>query len=161
MYVHGNFHLNSVEMSVVLIFICDMQGRLTVVLDLDGTLISSFTPRRAPRLPPGATSYIVGKGGRLNPQGVFVVERPGLQEFFRRVSSFAGDNSAFSGLQLCLHAVIRCCIYCFYSAVSHSLLCVSSWAGMQHPDNQGLDVDHSPTLHRTVKVYSIQSSCEA
>ncbi len=68
-----------------------LQGKLTVVLDLDGTLISSFTPRRAPRLPPGSTSYIVGKGGRLNPQGVFVVERPGLQEFFRQLSTFAGS----------------------------------------------------------------------
>lgn len=69
-----------------------LQGRLTVVLDLDGTLISSFTPRRAPRLPPGVTSYIVGRGGGLNPQGVFVVERPGLQEFFRQLSSFAGSD---------------------------------------------------------------------
>ncbi len=68
-----------------------LQGKLTVVLDLDGTLISSFTPRRAPRLPPGSTSYVVGKGGRLNPQGVFVVERPGLQEFFRQLSTFAGS----------------------------------------------------------------------
>lgn len=67
-----------------------VQGQLTVVLDLDGTLISSFTPRRAPRLPPGVTSYVVGRGGRLNPQGVFVVERPGLQEFLSKVSSFAG-----------------------------------------------------------------------
>jgi NLI interacting factor-like phosphatase len=63
---------------------------MTVVLDLDGTLIASFTPRRAPRLPPGATSYIVGRGGRLNPAGVFVVERPGLQEFFARLSEIAG-----------------------------------------------------------------------
>lgn len=60
------------------------------MLDLDGTLISSFTPRRAPRLPPGVTSYTVGRGGRLNPQGVFVVERPGLHEFFAQLSSFAG-----------------------------------------------------------------------
>lgn len=69
-----------------------MQGRLTVVLDLDGTLISSFTPRRAPRLPSGITSYTVGRGGRLNPQGVFVVERPGLKEFFTQLSSFAGQS---------------------------------------------------------------------
>lgn len=67
-----------------------LQGRLTVVLDLDGTLISSFTPRRAPRLPSGVTSYVVGRGGKLNPQGVFVVERPGLQEFFSHLSTFAG-----------------------------------------------------------------------
>lgn len=61
-----------------------------MVLDLDGTLISSFTPRRAPHLPPGVTSYTVGRGGRLNPQGVFVVERPGLKDFFTQLSSFAG-----------------------------------------------------------------------
>ncbi len=78
-----------------------LQGKLTVVLDLDGTLISSFTPRRAPRLPPGSTSYIVGKGGRLNPQGVFVVERPGLQEFFRQLSTFAGSCDTDNGW-LCL-----------------------------------------------------------
>jgi len=61
-----------------------------VVLDLDGTLVSSFTPRRAPALPPGSTSYVVGRGGRLNPGGVFVVERPGLAAFFARLSEFAG-----------------------------------------------------------------------
>ena len=65
-----------------------------MVLDLDGTLISSFTPRRAPRLPPDMTSYIVGRGGKLNPGGVFVVERPGLQEFFERLSATAGDFAA-------------------------------------------------------------------
>ena len=67
-----------------------------MVLDLDGTLISSFTPRRAPRLPPDMTSYIVGRGGKLNPGGVFVVERPGLQEFFERLSATAGDSAALS-----------------------------------------------------------------
>ncbi|KAL0039408.1 hypothetical protein WJX79_007128 [Trebouxia sp. C0005] len=75
------------------------KGKLTVVLDLDGTLISSFTPRRAPRLPPGSTSYIVGKGGRLNPQGVFVVERPGLQEFFAQLSTFAEIVLFTAGLE--------------------------------------------------------------
>ncbi len=65
-------------------------GRLTVVLDLDGTLLSSFTPRRAPVLPPGSTAYIVGRGGRLNPNGVFVVERPGLTQFFDQLCKFAG-----------------------------------------------------------------------
>lgn len=65
-------------------------GRLTVVLDLDGTLLSSFTPRRAPVLPAGSTSYIVGRGGRLNPNGVFVVERPGLTAFFDQLCQFAG-----------------------------------------------------------------------
>ena len=65
---------------------------MTVVLDLDGTLIASFTPRRAPRLPPGATSYVVGRGGRLNPAGVFVVERPGLRDFFARLTEIAGEH---------------------------------------------------------------------
>ena len=65
-------------------------GRLTVVLDLDGTLLSSFTPRRAPVLPPGSTAYVVGRGGRLNPSGVFVVERPGLTHFFDHLCKFAG-----------------------------------------------------------------------
>jgi RNA polymerase II subunit A small phosphatase-like protein len=65
-------------------------GRLTVVLDLDGTLLSSYTPRRAPVLPAGSIAYIVGRGGRLNPNGVFVVERPGLRTFLRNLSNFAG-----------------------------------------------------------------------
>ena len=61
-----------------------------MVLDMDGTLLSSFTPRRAPVLPPGSIAYVVGRGGRLNPNGVFVVERPGLRQFFQRLSEFAG-----------------------------------------------------------------------
>lgn len=69
-----------------------VKGRLTVVLDLDGTLISSYTPKRAPRMPPGYTTYVVGRGGRLNPGGVFVVERPGLARFFSRLAEFAGVN---------------------------------------------------------------------
>ena len=68
------------------------EGRLTVVLDMDGTLLSSFTPRRAPVLPPGSIAYVVGRGGRLNPNGVFVVERPGLLQFFQRLSEFAGGS---------------------------------------------------------------------
>ena len=57
---------------------------------MDGTLLSSFTPRRAPVLPPGSIAYVVGRGGRLNPNGVFVVERPGLLAFFQRLAEFAG-----------------------------------------------------------------------
>jgi carboxy-terminal domain RNA polymerase II polypeptide A small phosphatase len=67
-----------------------LQGRLTVVLDMDGTLVSSYTPARAPRLPAGMLSYIVGRGARINPKGVFVVERPGLRDFFARLTEFAG-----------------------------------------------------------------------
>ena len=67
-----------------------LKGRMTVVLDLDGTLISSFTPSRAPRLPPGMVSYVVGRGQKLNPGGVFVIERPGLHAFLTRLNEFAG-----------------------------------------------------------------------
>ena len=70
-----------------------VQGKLTVVLDLDGTLVSSFTPRRAPHLPPGMNTYLVGKGSQLNPNGVFVVERPELRAFFDSLSTFAGMPS--------------------------------------------------------------------
>ncbi len=99
-----------------------------MVLDLDGTLISSFTPRRAPRLPPDMTSYIVGRGGKLNPGGVFVVERPGLQEFFDRLSSTAGDFATVSlaGLTVwppmdsldCLCMLLMDCqhLYCMHAA---------------------------------------------
>ena len=69
------------------------QGHLTVVLDLDGTLVSSYTPARAPRLPAGMNTYIVGRGARMNPNGVFVVERPGLTHFFQQLSSFAGAQT--------------------------------------------------------------------
>lgn len=79
-------------------------GRLVVCLDLDGTLVTTFTPKRAPMLPPSAVSYIVGKGGKLNPGGVFVVERPGLGEFLQRIAPFSevrrrrGARPAMHGL---------------------------------------------------------------
>ncbi len=65
------------------------QGKLCVFLDLDGTLVSSFTPKRAPRLPPYVRTHVVGIGSKLNPQGVFVVERPGLSEFLEQLAAFA------------------------------------------------------------------------
>ncbi len=68
---------------------------------MDGTLLSSFTPRRAPVLPPGSIAYVVGRGGRLNPNGVFVVERPGLLAFFQRLAEFAGAAQA---LHLCVQS---------------------------------------------------------
>eukprot|EP00892_Ulva_mutabilis_P009922 jgi/Ulvmu1/7301/UM035_0090.1 len=61
-------------------------GKLSIVLDLDGTLIASFPPRRSPTLPAHVRTHLVGKGSSLNPQGVFVVERPGLVEFLRQTS---------------------------------------------------------------------------
>ena len=70
-----------------------------MVLDLDGTLVSSYTPRRAPALPPSSTSYIVGRGGQLNPGGVFVVERPGLREFFQQLAKFAEVVLFTAGLE--------------------------------------------------------------
>jgi RNA polymerase II subunit A small phosphatase-like protein len=77
----------------------DMKGRLTVVLDLDGTLISSFTPRRAPSLAPGSTSYVCGRGAKLNPNGVLVVERPDLGAFLKRLSEFAEVVLFTAGLE--------------------------------------------------------------
>ncbi len=62
------------------------QGKLTVLLDLDGTLVSSYTPRRAPKLPPTMVAHLVGKGSSLNPLGVFVVERPGLHAFLAELA---------------------------------------------------------------------------
>jgi 2,3-diketo-5-methylthio-1-phosphopentane phosphatase len=76
-----------------------MKGRLTVVLDLDGTLISSFTPRRAPSLAPGSTSYVCGRGAKLNPNGVLVVERPDLGAFLKRLSEFAEVVLFTAGLE--------------------------------------------------------------
>lgn len=37
-------------------------------------------------------TYLVGKGSKLNPNGVFVVERPELAAFFKSLSSFAGEH---------------------------------------------------------------------
>jgi Dullard-like phosphatase family protein len=74
-------------------------GRLCVCLDLDGTLVTTFTPKRAPSLPPSAVSYVVGRGGRLNPGGVCVVERPGLGPFLRRLSAFAEVVVFTAGLE--------------------------------------------------------------
>ena len=69
-----------------------MKGRLTVVLDLDGTLISSFAPRRAPSFSKSCNSYIVGRGAKLNPNGVLVVERPELGHFLQELYKFAGSE---------------------------------------------------------------------
>ena len=80
---------------------------MTVALDLDGTLITSFPPRRAPCLPPGLRAQVVGKGSSLNPEGVLVVERPGLRDFLHELASFAeviiftaGRKSACTGHRL-------------------------------------------------------------
>ena len=74
-----------------------------MVLDLDGTLISSFTPRRAPSLPPGCQSYIVGKGGKLNPNGVLVVERPDLGVFLQKIRDLAGKFASTDAFPLNSH----------------------------------------------------------
>eukprot|EP00798_Chlamydomonas_sp_ICE-L_P022504 gene22504-29630_t len=74
-------------------------GKLSVLLDLDGTLVSSFTPRRAPRLPSYVRSHLVGVGSKLNPQGVLVVERPLLTEFLEELSSFAEVIVFTAGLE--------------------------------------------------------------
>ncbi|GBF88218.1 CTD small phosphatase [Raphidocelis subcapitata] len=76
-----------------------LAGRLTVLLDLDGTLISSFTPKRAPRLPPSMTTHLVGVGSGLNPGGVFVVERPGLKSFLAELTAFAEVVVFTAGLE--------------------------------------------------------------
>eukprot|EP00879_Flechtneria_rotunda_P017109 GHRR01017917.1.p1 GENE.GHRR01017917.1~~GHRR01017917.1.p1 ORF type:complete len:680 (+),score=301.19 GHRR01017917.1:498-2537(+) len=74
-------------------------GRLTVLLDLDGTLVSSFTPRRAPRLPASMKTHLVGVGSSLNPAGVSVVERPGLQPFLQQLASMAEVVVFTAGLE--------------------------------------------------------------
>ena len=45
-------------------------GKMSIVLDIDGTLIASFPPRRAPQLPSHMKTHLVGAGSTLNPQGV-------------------------------------------------------------------------------------------
>lgn len=60
-----------------------------MLLDLDGTLVSSFTPRRAPVLPPSMKTHLVGVGSSLNPGGVFVVERPGLTPFLQQLAAMS------------------------------------------------------------------------
>ena len=63
--------------------------KMTVVLDMDGTLLSSYSAKRRPRLPTSLKTFVTGKGGKLNPGGVLVVERPGLRRFLEELSSFA------------------------------------------------------------------------
>jgi len=75
------------------------QGKLCVMLDLDGTLVSSFTPKRAPRLPAYVRTHIVGMGSKLNPQGVYVVERPGLSQFLEELAQFAEVIVFTAGLE--------------------------------------------------------------
>ncbi|KAL6760448.1 hypothetical protein V8C86DRAFT_1786156 [Haematococcus lacustris] len=76
-----------------------VQGKMTVLLDLDGTLVSSFTPKRAPRLPAYIKTHVVGLGSKLNPQGVFVVERPGLNDFLTTLAAFAEVIIYTAGLE--------------------------------------------------------------
>lgn len=64
----------------------EFQNKLILCLDLDGTLVTTLNPKRAPVLPESAVSYIVGVGGKLNPGGIFVIERPGLGDFLRRAA---------------------------------------------------------------------------
>lgn len=71
----------------------------TVFLDVDGTLISSYAPRRAPRLPADVRTHFVGQGSKLNPEGIFVVERPGLQTFLAELSRFAEVVIFTAGLE--------------------------------------------------------------
>jgi hypothetical protein len=53
------------------------RGKLSIVLDIDGTLIASFPPRRAPKLPSHMRTHVVGAGSSLNPQGSFTTLRNG------------------------------------------------------------------------------------
>jgi len=80
-------------------------GRLTVLLDLDGTLVSSFTPRRAPVLPPSMKTHLVGVGSSLNPAGVFVVERPGLGQFLQQLAAMSEVVVFTAGEELCVSAL--------------------------------------------------------
>lgn len=75
------------------------KGKMTVLLDLDGTLVSSYTPRRAPRLPRSLVTHLVGRGSSLNPAGVFVVERPGLDAFLQELADMAEVVVFTAGLE--------------------------------------------------------------
>jgi len=65
------------------------RSKLTVVLDMDGTLLSSYAAQRRPRLPPSLRTFVTGTGGKLNPGGVLAVERPGLRTFLEELAGFA------------------------------------------------------------------------
>ena len=73
---------------------------LTVVLDLDGTLIASYPPSRAGDLLGGGgggarPAAFVAPGGGLNPGGVLVLERPGLGDFLRGLAALPGVEVVF------------------------------------------------------------------
>ena len=63
------------------------------------SLLTLSTACPAPTLPSApihsAVTYIVGRGGKLNPGGVFVVERPGLGDFLHRLTAFAEVRTAW------------------------------------------------------------------
>jgi hypothetical protein len=46
----------------------------------------------------------------MNPNGVFVVERPGLSHFFQQLSSFAGTRPSRSMLCCCNFDIVSACV---------------------------------------------------
>ena len=129
-------------------------GRLTVLLDLDGTLISSFTPKRAPRLPPSMATHTVGAGSALNPGGVFVVERPGLRAFLEALAGFAEVVIFTAGLREYAEPIVDAIdpsrglvaarLYREATARSEHYQCVKDMARLGRPLARTVLVDDTP-----------------
>ena len=62
--------------------------KLTVVLDLDHTLIYSRHTKIKDVTDKSLRSYVVSRNSALNPDGVLVIERPGLLDFLQELSRF-------------------------------------------------------------------------
>jgi RNA polymerase II subunit A small phosphatase-like protein len=95
------------------------RARLTVVLDLDDTLVVSFRKEAAPypiRCGTGAAKHLVrhelqfGPGETIEASvkgSVIVVERPGLQEFLRRLKGFANVVLFTAGLRSYAEPILK------------------------------------------------------
>ncbi|CAG9463532.1 unnamed protein product [Pedinophyceae sp. YPF-701] len=149
----------------------EMRGKLTVVLDLDGTLVSTYTVRRAPRLPREVRSYVVGRGGPLNVDGVFVVERPGLGDFLRSLAEVSEVVLFTAGLEDYAAPIVEAidpdgtvfshCLYRPATVESRYYSCVKDLSLLGRDLSKTLLVDDTPLAflhdpHNGVPVFSFK-----
>lgn len=148
------------------------RGRLTVVLDLDGTLVSTYTVKRAPAVPRGLMrSYVVGKGGPLNADGVFVVERPGLREFLASLCQVAEVVLFTAGLEDYARPIVEAidpdgvlftaCLYRPATIESKYYQCVKDMSRLGRPLARTVLVDDTPLAflnqpHNGIPVFSFK-----
>lgn len=84
-----------------------MSKKITVVLDLDQTLIYSIHPKNIVHYENPPKYHVLG-GNKLNPNGIIVFERPGLHEFLISLSHFSEIILYTAGLQEYALPIVRC-----------------------------------------------------